>query len=639
MKTKSFNLITLNLFAALLFTLIIPRTGSAQELFPNGGFESWHTGSSFECPDSWNTIDSVLLPYGSFTSVTKALVANSHSGSFALKIETINAGILGTMSGLVTNCDNIDLLSQTIGGGIPFTERPDSISGWYKSYPVNGDAGSVIVFLLSADETDTIGRAEFLAPTQTTTYTYFSVPFVYSSGLTPSIANVFLSSSRPNGTGQVGSMFYLDDLNYMTGPIGLQYSVNNTTCNGNDGSIDVIAIGTGPFTYQWNSNPVQYGNILTGVNPGIYSVYITDGLGNNLTRTFNLGGPADFVGTDLAGHFTTTFFRPNILSHIFVDVSNQGCFPLNGSTQLILDSQLNYVNSTPTPNAISGDTLSWNLSSMTYGSPHFTAIVDVTTDLSAQIGDSICLELTVFPVEQDGDNLMSMCYPVINSYDPNDKQVYPQGYGTEGFITANQKMYYTVHFQNTGNAEAYDVYILDTLDSNLDIQTLYITASSHSMTTEILSGNVLKFRFDDIHLADSTSNEPESHGYVMYEIEQNPNLPDWTEIKNTAYIYFDYNPAVITNTTLNTIGVLTDVEDYLFNNVSIYPNPATKRITVETKMSHCNYQLNDVTGKLIQTGSSNSQKFEIDLSSFKNGVYLLTLFDEEMQVRSKIVKQ
>ena len=63
----------------------------------------------------------------------------------------------------------------------------------------------------------------------------------------------------------------------------------------------------------------------------------------------------------------------------------------------------------------------------------------------------------------------------------------------------------------------------------------------------------MKFIFNDIFLPDSTTNEPESHGYITYTINQNPDLPNNSKIKNTAAIYFDFNDPVITNTVLNTI--------------------------------------------------------------------------------------
>lgn len=451
---------------------------------------------------------------------------------------------------------------------------------------------------------------------------------------------------QPDGKLLVGGFFTTYNgttQNYLTRLNGENYAlfienINNTTCTGNDGNVAIgVYNGTPPFTYLWNTNPPQTNDTVINLNPGNYTVTVTDNNNQTVTGSINIGGPSTFTNTDLAGHFTTTFFRPNVLSHIFIDVSNQGCFPLNGNAQLILDSDLNYVNATPTPSSISGDTLRWNLSSMTFESPHFTALVNVITDLSAQIGDSVCLELKVLPIEQDGNNLMTMCYPIVNSYDPNDKQVYPQGTTTSGFISNNQKMHYTVRFQNTGNAEAYNIYILDTLDADLNLESLYITATSHSMLTEILPGNVLKFRFDDINLADSTSNEEASHGYVMYEVEQNQDLPVNTEIKNTAYIYFDFNSPVVTNTTLNTIRLSTGIDDISSYPTTLFPNPASTEITI-IGYSPAYLKLCNTLGQTILEANKTNKLW---LGNLPRGLYLLQLFDEKGSLvkTEKVVKE
>ena len=82
-----------------------------------------------------------------------------------------------------------------------------------------------------------------------------------------------------------------------------------------------------------------------------------------------------------------------------------------------------------------------------------------------------------------------------------------------------------------------------------------MVGSSHTVTgINIINGTSVKFNFDGINLPDSNSNEPASHGWITYTIDQVPGLLVGTQIRNTAAIYFDYNAPVITNTTLNTIG-------------------------------------------------------------------------------------
>ncbi|MFN8393988.1 MAG: hypothetical protein U0176_04870 [Bacteroidia bacterium] len=104
-----------------------------------------------------------------------------------------------------------------------------------------------------------------------------------------------------------------------------------------------------------------------------------------------------------------------------------------------------------------------------------------------------------------------------------------------------------------------EVVVLDTLSPFLDLQTLAVKSSSHAMYTEILPGNVLKFTFRDIHLPDSTTNEPASHGYLTYEIKAAQGLNPEFEVRNGSAIYFDFNPPILTNFTLNTGGIHPDL--------------------------------------------------------------------------------
>ena len=105
-------------------------------------------------------------------------------------------------------------------------------------------------------------------------------------------------------------------------------------------------------------------------------------------------------------------------------------------------------------------------------------------------------------------------------------------------ILAGTEIQYSIHFQNTGTAPAQHVYIVDTLDSNLELSTFTLIANSHNMTTQ-LNGNKILFDFVEINLPDSTNDEANSHGYVQYKIKLKPGLSVGSQIRNTARIYYN----------------------------------------------------------------------------------------------------
>jgi len=136
----------------------------------------------------------------------------------------------------------------------------------------------------------------------------------------------------------------------------------------------------------------------------------------------------------------------------------------------------------------------------------------------------------------------------------NYKEVFPQGETNYGLIPpTTSSLDYTIHFQNTGNYPAEYVILRDTIDDDLDISSIDVAMTSHNCTVTVEDDKVLVFTFAHIQLPDSTTDEPNSHGFVRYKMNLKPNLPLDTHIDNTAYIYFDFNAPVITNTVHSTL--------------------------------------------------------------------------------------
>ncbi len=146
------------------------------------------------------------------------------------------------------------------------------------------------------------------------------------------------------------------------------------------------------------------------------------------------------------------------------------------------------------------------------------------------------------------------CVEILGPYDPNDKIATPKGIGPNHFIKVGEPLDYKIRFQNTGNDTAFQVILVDTLDTeHLDITSLRVLNSSHPYELTIADASVLIFTFDNILLPDSTTNEAASHGFVKYYIEQQANNVVNTVINNAASIYFDYNQAIVTPTAFNTL--------------------------------------------------------------------------------------
>ncbi len=225
------------------------------------------------------------------------------------------------------------------------------------------------------------------------------------------------------------------------------------------------------------------------------------------------------------------------------------------------------------------------------------------------------------------------------SFDPNDKLVSPTRFHYE--VLFDEDLIYTVRFQNTGNDVAYDVKILDTLDANLDWSTFRVLGSSHSevLSTSLNEEGVVTFDFTDIFLPDSTSNLEGSNGHVTYMIRALDGIDENTVIRNSAGIYFDQNPPVITNTTLSVmVSMLTSTTtpDDLFPDLTILPNPNTGTFQVEG-IPRGTYNLLNTKGQIIQSGQLESGTL-IDISQAAQGVYFIQMMIDEQMVTRRVVK-
>jgi uncharacterized repeat protein (TIGR01451 family) len=297
-----------------------------------------------------------------------------------------------------------------------------------------------------------------------------------------------------------------------------------------------------------------------------------------------------------------------------------GASNYSGTVSINITGPVTYVapaNNALTP-IVNGNSFTYNITDFnTLTSQSFG--LQFLTDTTAQANDQICVHVEINPTPLDADttnNVYDFCYQVVNSYDPNMKEVYPVNVlpGYDDWFT------YTIHFQNTGNAPAFNIRLRDTLDANLDINTFEVLGYSHPAIVSI-NGNNLTVRFNNILLPDSTSDYEGSMGYFQYRIKPLPNLPLGTQIENTAYIYFDYNAPIITNTTQNnfqltvkSINMLSQTSQW-----SLFPNPSNGIFTFNESKNIKTVEVFNMMGELVLSHGAAKQ---INLQAFPKGIYV-----------------
>jgi uncharacterized repeat protein (TIGR01451 family) len=232
------------------------------------------------------------------------------------------------------------------------------------------------------------------------------------------------------------------------------------------------------------------------------------------------------------------------------------------------------------------------------------------------------------------NNILNYSTYTIGSFDPNNKEVNPRGFGTHGFIANSDSLLtYTVNFENTGSYYARKIVVYDTLDTDLDWNSLRPISSSHDCVTRITDDGVAIFTFDDIYLPYQNIGK---YGSVTYSIQQKPDLLQGTEISNSAAIVFDFNEPVITNTVLNTIWWPEGVEQSANEiPICVFPNPANNSFSVSGENIRNIELLNSLGQIVLRSESCNN----IYIGNQPAGIYFVKIETEKSIVVKKLTKQ
>lgn len=236
------------------------------------------------------------------------------------------------------------------------------------------------------------------------------------------------------------------------------------------------------------------------------------------------------------------------------------------------------------------------------------------------------------------------CQENTGSFDPNNKEAQPVGYNTEHYINQNQYIDYQINFQNTGTDTAFFVTLIDTLSPHLEPSSIQLTSASHPYTWALKDNGVLEVKFDYIMLPDSNVNEPASHGFAKFRIQQKTNNAVGTIINNFADIYFDLNAPVRTNATYHEIGInfyiltIVPLKEASELKVKAFPNPFTYGTTIQVEgaeYDELTLMVYDIMGRQVTVLSeSNSNQIELLRNNLESGVYVFKLLGDGLPISS-----
>lgn len=400
-----------------------------------------------------------------------------------------------------------------------------------------------------------------------------------------------------------------------------------------------LVLPQGNFT---TSITPQLPNFFTAA-PASYSA-VFNGVNNTQTADFCLTPLGAANDLDISVYPSVNDLRMAQTTYYRVVYRNIGITTLNGSVNFQYNNnKLSFVNANDTVSSQTANTLTFSYTNL---QPFQTRTIDlqfiVLPPPATNTGDSIATIVTVNPVLGDAttaNNTHVLNQLVVGSYDPNDIRCLE---GNQVLIgDANEYLHYVIRFQNTGNANAINVKVENTLDNKLDWTTMQLESLSHPGRVELTDGSDVRFIFENINLPDSNTNEPHSHGFIAYKIKPMNNVVVGDIVYNTADIYFDFNPAVTTNTfTTQFVNVLSNSE-VAADTFNIYPNPINSIVNIEGNHPIDTVTIIDLHGRLLKEYRFETPTLvtQCDMSDFTQGVYILKIKSNQGSTTKKIIKR
>ncbi len=385
------------------------------------------------------------------------------------------------------------------------------------------------------------------------------------------------------------------------------------------------------------------GAMLTLTHLSTTGFSVSDGINSHAitVATANISGLNFALAPDSMFHSisTSTFSslpRCNTNVGFHTSITNQGTYIDSGSVTFNFDPLMVYTTSLPA-GTVNGNSISFSFSNlMPFETRTFTSFFNLP-------GNGITLYTSTTTASVDGSGIVLSAdtsyeaFLIRCSYDPNDKTVSPAGIGVNNRVDMDTELRYLIRFQNTGNDTAFNIVVTDTISPGLNINSLYVVATSHVCWIEKIGGELMRFHFDDILLPDSNVNEPSSHGYVYFRVKGNPNNLDPTVVTNKANIYFDFNPPIVTNTTLttfsnSTVGI-SNVNYSEIGSIQLSPHPMVEStlLLFDGIKDHSHLlELMDIRGRKVAANKTfKGSSYLLQRESLSSGTYLIKISDTQ----------
>lgn len=174
----------------------------------NSGFEMWSDIQYYEEPVGYTTTNVVTYYAGDGANVTKS--TDAYSGSYALRLETIDGS-----DGVVEGAAFIGKPAEgSFTGGIPYDDRPDSLTGYVKYNVAENDTAYVAAIFKKFGVPIGVSFGQFTGVQNS--YQYFSIQVEWLVPIiSPDTLAIALISSSIFAEPVAGNVLFVDDIQFV----------------------------------------------------------------------------------------------------------------------------------------------------------------------------------------------------------------------------------------------------------------------------------------------------------------------------------------------------------------------------------------------------------------------------------------
>ena len=449
------------------------------------------------------------------------------------------------------------------------------------------------------------------------------------------ILNAFIDTNS-NGIQDTGEVNF---------PLGqFQYNINSAT------DVHHITSPSGMHTIYDDFSSDTY-NFSYVINPEFSALYsssasytnISVSSGSSTTYNFPITSILNYddVGVTLvplSSPRAGTTYRNKI---VYTNNGNQSI--ASGSLTFNKNTAVTITNISQTGTTATANGFTYNFTDLLpFESRSIIVTMSVPSIPTVSLGQLLTNAASVTPASGDllsSNNNSSLTQSVTGSYDPNDKSETHGGKILFLSFSSNDYLYYTIRFENTGTSGALNVSVSDLLDDKLDENSLIMINASHTYSLDRVNKSLV-WNFNNIQLPVSIADTDIGKGYINFKIKPRAGYAVGDIIPNTASIYFDSNPAIITNTSTTEFVQSLNTQYYDFSNLfSLSPVPAKNVLTITTKQDVVIGSINiyNTLGQLVQVSTNPNET--IDVSGLKTGSYFIKIVSDKGTTSGKFIKE